>query len=174
MVDWLPNVIAIILAPLIALQVSQVVEQWKEKRRRRFEIFKTLMSTRGTNLAPQHVEALNLIDVEFYNRKQVIEAWRQYYNHLHDRQADDNAWENVRRERLTVLLFEMSNVLGYKFEKSSIERASYSPEAHGQASREVQIIRGKLAGLLSIMATEGYAVPVKLIRDGKDSKEEDV
>src|SRR5439155_23554849 len=67
--DWL-TVAAIVLAPLVALRVSVWLDRRKEKRQRQFLIFQTLMATRASGLAPEHVQALNMIDVEFYGADQ--------------------------------------------------------------------------------------------------------
>jgi hypothetical protein len=43
-----------------------------------------LMATRGNALHYRHVEALNLIDVEFFDasEKDVRETWKAYLDHL--------------------------------------------------------------------------------------------
>jgi uncharacterized protein DUF6680 len=44
------------------------------------------MATRAARLTPDHVQALNLIDVEFYSKrkkyKRVLDAWKAYHDHL--------------------------------------------------------------------------------------------
>lgn len=60
------NLIAIILGPILAIQVSKVIEHFKERRERKLSIFKVLMTTRATPIDIRHVEALNMIDIEFY------------------------------------------------------------------------------------------------------------
>ena len=58
-------VAAVLLAPLIAIQVSVFLEIRREKRQRRLKLFRTLMMTRAARLVPDHVNALNMIDIEF-------------------------------------------------------------------------------------------------------------
>ena len=82
--DWL-TVLATLLSPLIALQVSEIISRRRQVRDEQLRIFKTLMSTRAANLDPRHVESLNLIDVVFQaNSKKEIEIrrqWKQYLDH---------------------------------------------------------------------------------------------
>jgi hypothetical protein len=63
--DW-PNVLAILLSPLFALQVGKLLDNLSNRKRRKEEIFNTLMETRAQTLSYEHVRALNKIDVAFY------------------------------------------------------------------------------------------------------------
>ena len=56
---------AVLLAPVVAVQVQKWLEQYRAERERQLRIFKTLMATRATGLSHDHVQALNLIDLEF-------------------------------------------------------------------------------------------------------------
>lgn len=57
-----------LLSPLIALRVSRRLDARREVRERKMKIFRTLMATRARRLSMEHVEALNMIDVEFSER----------------------------------------------------------------------------------------------------------
>ena len=46
------------------------------------EIFRMLMRTRRTRLYPEHVGALNLVEIEFAHDRPVIDAWRELFKHL--------------------------------------------------------------------------------------------
>ena len=59
------TVAAIFLGPIVAVRLTRYLDDRKETRGRKIHIFKVLMATRGTALSPMHVEALNLIDLEF-------------------------------------------------------------------------------------------------------------
>ena len=48
---------AVLLAPLIAVQVDKYLEKKRNKKERKLNVFKTLMATRGKILDPRHVEA---------------------------------------------------------------------------------------------------------------------
>ena len=93
--DWL-TVIAILIAPLFAVQVTQFLDRSRHKRDAQLRLFATLMSTRAVSLSPQHVNALNLIDVVFYSRrdddKQIRNLWKQYLDHLGTDQSQNPNW----------------------------------------------------------------------------------
>src|SRR5436190_40415 len=56
--DWM-NVAALLLSPLIALQVRKKLDESKELGLRRMWVFRTLMATRANRVASEHVNALN-------------------------------------------------------------------------------------------------------------------
>lgn len=93
--DWLV-VIATLLSPLIAVQVTKWLDRRTQSREEQVRIFKTLMATRAANLDPRHVESLNVIDVVFHaGDKQQIEIrrlWKQYLDHLNDRAYPRDSW----------------------------------------------------------------------------------
>ena len=66
--EWL-TLLAILLSPLIAVQVTERLNNSKEAKNRRIMIFGSLMATRATAMNPMHVEALNRIDIEFHSKK---------------------------------------------------------------------------------------------------------
>ncbi len=73
---------ALLLSPLLAVQATEWTRKWSEKRQQRRQLFTTLMRTRAAGLAPEHVGELNSIDVVFYRKKKVIDAWRSYHAQL--------------------------------------------------------------------------------------------
>ena len=52
--DWIMTA-SIIMGPILAVQAQRIVEIFREKRLRRMNIFKTLMSTRAERLHRDHV-----------------------------------------------------------------------------------------------------------------------
>jgi hypothetical protein len=62
--DWLA-----IIAIISALWIQSKLDERKETRKRRLDIFKTLMATRASVLSQDHIKALNMIDIEFYGDK---------------------------------------------------------------------------------------------------------
>jgi len=73
--DWLA-ILAILAAPIVALQIQKYIEDRKEIRARKMQIFRTLMATRATRLDAKHIEALNMIDIEFFKNEKVTEKWK--------------------------------------------------------------------------------------------------
>jgi len=150
------TILALILGPVSAVQVQTFLERRRQKRERRIFTFKTLMATRGTGLSPDHVQALNMIDVEFYKErkfKKVISAWRDYFEHLVLPTPDDkpglDRWGERRDDLLVELLYEMGESLKYDFDKAQIRRAVYTPKGHFEIEQEFNIIRKSLISVLT-------------------------
>jgi hypothetical protein len=59
------TIVAIVVGPILALGAQRVLDRIREKKKRRMDIFLTLMTTRASPLAPNHIQALNSIDVIF-------------------------------------------------------------------------------------------------------------
>ena len=168
------SIAAILLGPVIAIQLQKFIERNSEAQRRREDIFKTLMATRGSTLSMAHVEALNRIDLEFSNDKKykrTIEAWKEYFDNLADKNDQNNSnqlaiWSAQNSELRANLLYEMGLSLGYKFDKSLIKRNIYSPIGHGQVEQENDIIR---RGIANIFGGDG-AVPFYVVQDEESAQ----
>jgi hypothetical protein len=155
MKDWI-MVVAVIAGPILAVQAQKRIERIREKRGRKLRIFHTLMSTRATRLSPEHVSALNMIDLEFYgvkilghrwqskSEKKVTNAWKTYNDLLNDKAFVENrfeAWSEKRDELFTAVLYAMSQALGYDFDEVQLKRDCYRPVAHGDIENEQHKIR---------------------------------
>lgn len=146
--------IAVLLAPIAAVQVQKYLEVFREVRGRRLRIFKTLMATRAATVSPDHVQALNMIDLEFRDKqfKAVTTAWKTYLDHLSsfpkDNPDQQAHWGFRRVDLLTALLIEMGRSLGYEFDEVHIKKGIYAPEAHGRIDDENSLIRSGLVRLL--------------------------
>ena len=80
------TVVAIIVAPIVALNVQRKADEAREWENRKLWIFKTLMSKRSTRLNPAFVQALNMIDIEFAAapEKGIQDAWKKLLDHYND------------------------------------------------------------------------------------------
>ena len=100
LVDWL-TITAILLGPIIAIRITRYLEKGRDDYARKERIFKTLMATRATRLSGDHVQALNMIDIEFYEKKKwkrngrnraVVEAWMEYHDWLGQKGVAPEVW----------------------------------------------------------------------------------
>jgi hypothetical protein len=148
--DWyaVSTIVAVLAAPLVALRISRHFDESEEKKKRKLEIFTDLMATRSTGLSPKHVEALNRLDVEFYEDEKVKEAWKEYLDHLNQAhkivQNDKEGWAtwtSKKEDLFANLLDETSKNLGYKFDKVDLKRRHYYPQAFADIETEMMIIR---------------------------------
>ena len=149
--DWL-TLIAILAGPLVGVQVSMWLERRRQDHLRKQNVFKTLMSTRATGIAPQRVQALNMIDVEFAGRNKkdraVVNAWKSYLDILNDeRMKSDAPWQEKAKEAFVVLMVQMSERLGYDFDPVYIKKHSYYPVGLGAIDDENAVVRKGFADI---------------------------
>ena len=153
------TVIAILLGPIIALWIQRGLDKWREANKRRLEVFKALMTYRGTRLAPAFVQALNLIDLEFKGPrdKAVLDAWKELQDHYSEwgrkSDADSTAQATVLNDRalelLSTLLVNMGGRLGYSFDKVYIKKGWYYPKGLTNIELEQHALRQSLLKILS-------------------------
>ena len=117
------TVVAIIVAPIIALKVQRQSDESREARNRKMWIFKTLMANRATRWDPLCVQALNVIDLEFAGarEKDIRDAWKELQEHYNDwgrkspqqRERDSQNDLDKAQDLLAGLLVNMGKTLGY-------------------------------------------------------------
>jgi len=167
--------LAVILGPILAVQAQKFLEGFQEKSKRRHALFRTLMSTRAERLHRNHVEALNMIDIEFYGRllpfirtryqtkkeQAVTHAWKCYNSHLN--QKDDyeslDLWLKKCDELFTEMLYAMSQALNYDYDKVQLQRDCYRPVAHGDLENTQLAI---LSGLNEVI-NKGRPLPMFVV-----------
>jgi hypothetical protein len=142
--DWLV-VIATLLSPVFAVQVTEYLGRKRQVRDEQLRIFRTLMSTRASTLEIAHVQALNTIDVVFSGKSAKQEAvrlqWKQYLDHLNDKNYPREHWETRRKELLVDLLDTMGQHLGFNFDKTHLKNQSYYPQGYGDLEAEQAALR---------------------------------
>lgn len=148
--QWLTvvTVAAIVLSPIIALEVQKRLDDRRATLDRKMTIFRKLMTTRATQLSPAHVEALNAIEVEFYATsgpdKKVLDAWRSYINHLNKPTGDGealNRWVETKNSLLIELLYQMAQGLKYDIDRVAIEKNVYHPKGFVEIETEQHALR---------------------------------
>jgi hypothetical protein len=163
----LMSVAAIVASPLIALGIQRRVEHGKARRDRREAIFRALWINRRRPFYIARVDALNMIDVEFFGEQRVQDAWENlrahYFRQEHPGLNNDQIAAE-REERFATLLFEISQVLGYKFGRTQIRDNIYRPQLHGQFDEMELETRRRVLDLLRsdalpIRFVEGPATP---------------
>lgn len=147
-IDNVIMTIAILLAPIVAIQIQKYLESFRDRKSRKINIYKTLMATRATSLSEKHIVALNSIDLEFNERKyiKVKKAWKIYLDHLNkpipdDTPESDNLWKEKSANYLCNLLVEMGNSLNFKFDEVDIKNNIYLPIAHDNIDKEINFMR---------------------------------
>lgn len=156
------TIIATILSPLIAVQVSQFIERKRQKRDEQLQVFKTLMATRAARLDPRHVESLNVIDVVFNGtskKEKLIRAlWKKYLDHLNDRTHTPQNWHTRSLDLFVELLQSMAIFLGFDFDDTHIKNQGYYPTGFNDIEEDNVAIRKAFKDIL----TGKSALPVKV------------
>ena len=108
---WI-NIVAVIVAPIIAVWIGQKLQDRAEKRKDKMSVFKAIMTDRY-GWSRETVLALNSIPIVFAKDKDVRDAWKEYYKYLCIQEP--NAMElKQRSEALYKLLENMASTLGYE------------------------------------------------------------
>lgn len=166
-------VVATLLGPILAVQAQKWVEWIRHRRDRKAYIFRTLMATRAARVSPEHVQALNMIDFEFYGggckEAKVREAWNEYRDHLNTQYSNDTfaLWATKGDELFVELLYQMSRCVNFRFERTHIKKSAYSPIAHGNLENDHNLIR---TGLVSLF-TKKFAIPILTMPATKDESD---
>jgi hypothetical protein len=153
--------VAIIAAPIITLWIQRRLEDAKARRERRLVIFKALWVNRRRQFYIARVDALNMIDVEFFDERKVRDAWEDlradYFRTDHPGLNEDQIFA-AREEKFATLLFEISQVLGYKFGRTHIRDNVYRPQLHGRFDEMELETRTRVLDLL-----RSDALPVRFV-----------
>ena len=107
------NLIAIIVIPVVAVLIGQMLQDRAEKRKDKMQIFKTLMTARIYGWTVDSVHALNIIDIVFADDKKVREAWKDLNDKYHVTNPDASHLKKIEQAQFR-LLEAISNALGYK------------------------------------------------------------
>ena len=162
MKDW-AVVIATLLGPIFAVQAQKAIELIRESRRRKTFLFEQLMATRAARVSPEHVRALNMIDLVFFGKKifwytrrtveeqRVLDGWNEYRDHLNNKGPEEQiqTWGAKGDELFTNLLFAISEDLKYKFDRVQLKRGAYSPIAHSEIETELTELRKAAVSLVT-------------------------
>lgn len=147
-------IFAVILGPILAVQIQKFIDRRSESRNKKMQVFRDLMTTRVSTLSFQHVSALNMVGLEFDRRKnqKVFNAWTTYLDHLGSYPSDDRKlqpiWAEKKNDQLSDLLYEMSESLGFSFDKVHIKKAGYLPQAYVDQENANDFIRKSLVGVM--------------------------
>ncbi|MCX7237257.1 DUF6680 family protein [Polynucleobacter sp.] len=146
--DW-AIVFATLMGPVLAVQAQKWIESLRKSSDAKDAIFKSLMATRGARLSPEHVRALNMIDLTFYGKglsgrtkmeQDVLDAWKEYLDHLYEPLSEDETQMRValahREELITNLLSAIATERGLKFDRVQLKKGSYMPIGFEQQDQQ--------------------------------------
>jgi hypothetical protein len=149
LVDYL-TFTALILGPALAVGIQLWFEKRREDRRRKSRILDALMSNRARNVSLEFVQALNLIDIVWYEHTDVREKWKQLFAEF---------------ERGRGLISLMAKKLGYQFDHTLLKQQNYNPQAAADEDLYQAAVRRAMLPLVSgerpllIKITEDHIAP---------------
>ena len=157
------TLIAIFVGPIAAVLITRYIDNRRERLQRRMEIFRTLMRTRRTPIVPDHVGALNLIEIEFAKDAEVIKCWKALLTHFgtnHSRREDEKQVQGMtpeqiaardtafygrlsdeRQRLLAKLLHAIARVLNFRAEQLEIFEGGYTPQGWFDVELENMAVR---------------------------------
>jgi hypothetical protein len=149
---WL-TILAILLGPLLAFEVQRKRDNRRERRNRKLDIYRRLVMTLKAPMAANHVDAINSIQLEFYDDKGVMDAWRLYISHLNNHQqhkAEPARWMEKKFDLLVELVYLIGQSLGYKYvDRTAIRDHTYVPQGYEDVELEGQRIRKAVLEVLT-------------------------
>ena len=162
------TILAIVVGPVIAVLVTRKMDQERSDKARKMDIFRTLMRTRGLPIHWDHVGALNLVEVEFINHPEVIQAWTKYLDHLNERPPIEQAQQfeafvKKTPALLTTLIDAIAKALDIKIGQLDILRGNYVPSGWSTDEDEQRWLR---RGLLNALSGK-VSIPIQ-IRENDD------
>ena len=157
------TLIAILVGPIAAVIVTRHIDAKRDNRNRKMEIFRTLMRTRRQPTSIQHVEALNLVEIEFSDCEQIKQAFTVLFEHFatqHPRlpteevndamelnevirrnSAFDTRIHNDRQAQLARLLHAIAKELKFSIEQLEIFEGGYRPQGWADLELDERVIR---------------------------------
>jgi hypothetical protein len=147
------TIVAVLVGPISAVLVTRYVDESRLKQTRRMDVFRTLMRTRRMRLNPDHVGALNLVEIEFYGEKVVIESWKAYWAHLRQTlPVDANQQQQFFRDQeglLTKLLHAIATSLKFNIEQMAIFEGGYVPQGWLDDDQSWRMMRALILEILN-------------------------
>lgn len=148
--------IAIVSGPVIAVFITRSLDNRRERRNRRWQIFSSLMGTRRARLSREYVNALNLVEIEFHGHEGVMKEWKSLMVLLCGNPIDPDNTDAIRNwmadvdKRLASLLHQMSSSLGLEIQQLDIFGGGYSPIAWAKQENEQKEMLNLMAELFKV------------------------
>ena len=106
----------------------------------------------GNARCPEYFQALNLVEIEFYDDAGVEKARQEVFAQLNTQATPETAakWDEDRQEKTTRLLHRMGEALGFDLQQLDLLKGGYAPkwltdmltEQQEARSRLIEVLRG--------------------------------
>lgn len=119
------QIITVTATPIIVWVLGMKYQKRKAKNDAKMEVFLTLMANRRVDpISKEWVDSLNVIDVVFQDDANVRQAWKNYFESLHEKSPHYGSGNTFKIS----LLSEMAKSLGYKDLKQTEIDSTYYPQ----------------------------------------------
>ena len=139
------QLIATFIAPIIVVGLTIWYQNRKTRKDAKTQVFLNLMAHRASFPITQvWVDSLNQIEVIYHDNKEVISAWRAYFESLHETDTKHGNSSTYQIE----LLAAMSKDLGFGNLKPTQIADFYSPKQFGNTLQTQNVIQEELIRVL--------------------------
>lgn len=166
-IDTWAVVVATATGPIAAVLISIWLEKRRASRQRKHWVFSVLMGLRGATLNPEHVRALNVVQVEFCDKPKVIEKWRAFVDHLGTppdptKPAD---WDIKHRDLLSGLLIAMARSLDIDADATEITRGGYAPQGWIDREQKESVVLQAKEEIAKFVLSEHFHIVLSSFSD---------
>ena len=145
MIADIATIIALVAGPVVAVCVGRLQEERRAKKDRKWSILRDLMQSRKTQLSRERVSALNLIEIEFHDDKEIVDAWKKVLVFLYRVEPED-ANEKLelyrkRDDKIVELLQLIASKLGVPLDPDDIRNNAYNPRGWDDLESEHEEMR---------------------------------
>lgn len=124
--EWL-TLAGVFAGPLSAVLITLWIERRRRQNDARMQVLRMIMTTRRLPSDPAYLMAINMVELEFNDRKDVMQARREYLDLVsqdvsEDRRADHQLKTNAKQ---ATMIFGMMKAVGLKASESDIHTNAY-------------------------------------------------
>ena len=132
----IPMLLAVILGPITAVGITLWIEGRRRDRDQKIQILRMLLSTRHLPGDPSYSLSVNMIPVEFNDKKAVVAAWKTYMDCVRYTPSQENkiAHDHEIKIKQTKMIFEIMRSLGFSLSETDIQDTAYA--ASGMIERD--------------------------------------
>ena len=149
--DWI-IFSGLIIGPVAAVYIGKLQEERKAQKNRKWRILRNLMQFRGVPLSPERVGALNLIEIEFHDDKEILEAWNKVRDFFGTAEPEGEVAQKEffkERDREQMRLIELIALkLKVKLDRDDISKNAYAPVGWADFEHQQETIRHLLIEVL--------------------------
>ena len=146
------TVAAIIYGPIRAVEITRKKDLERDADARKRLILAALMRTRKMVIHPDHVGALNQVQLEFFNHPEVLVSYRAYIANLSETvPPPGNDLQNFltrRNDLFFDLLYQIATASGVTVDRHELDRLAYVPFGWQSEQEELRAFRTAMLAVL--------------------------